>query len=50
MKLAIRWEVTRIPVSVFLCDYDRVRLEGLLRSGKSEQRLIKRIGIVLTFA
>ena len=37
-------------ISVFLSDQDREKLEGLLRSGKTEQRLVKRIGVVLTFA
>jgi len=39
-----------MPVSIFLSDHDRVKPEGFLRSGKSEQRLVRRIGIVLTFA
>jgi hypothetical protein len=30
-------------ISVFLSDHDRGRLEFLLRSGKTEQRLVKRI-------
>ena len=37
-------------ISVFLSDHDRGELEGLLRSGKTEQRLLRRIGIVLAFA
>lgn len=52
MKQATGLEVTRVlaSVSVFLSTQDRMRLEGLLRSGKTEQRLVKRIGIVLAFA
>lgn len=52
MRLAIHLEVTGVPasISVFLGDHDRGRLEVLLRSGKTEQRLVRRIGIVLTFA
>jgi transposase len=52
MKLAIHLEVTGVAasISVFLSDHDRGRLEFLLRSGKTEQRLVKRIGIVLTFS
>jgi transposase len=52
MKLGIYLEVrgVRASISLFLSDQDRVKLEGLLRSGKTEQRLVRRIGIVLTFA
>ena len=52
MKLANDFEVTKVPasVSVFLSAQDRASLEELLRSGKTEQRLVRRIGIVLTFA
>ena len=35
---------------VFLNDHDRGKLERLLRSGTTEQRLFRRIGIVLAFA
>ena len=37
-------------VAVFVTDHDRNKLEALLRSGKSEQRLVRRISIVLAFA
>ncbi len=37
-------------ISLFLGDHDREELEVLLRSGRTEQRLVRRIGIVLTFA
>jgi transposase len=36
--------------AVFLNERDREKLERLLRSGKTEQRLVRRIGIVLAFA
>jgi transposase len=52
MKLAMHLEVIGVPasISVFLSDTDRGNLELLLRSGKTEQRLVRRIIIVLRFA
>jgi transposase len=52
MKLAVDLEVMVMPasVTVFVSDHNRGKLEALLRSGKTEQRLVRRIGIVLAFA
>ena len=52
MKGALDLEVMVMPasVAVFVTDDERSKLEALLRSGKTEQRLVRRIGIVLAFA
>jgi transposase len=52
MKRALDLEVMVMPASfgVFVTDEERSKLEALLRSGKTEQRLLRRISIVLAFA
>lgn len=52
MKRALDLEVMVMPASfgVFVTDEERSKLEGLVRSGKTEQRLLRRISIVLAFA
>jgi putative transposase len=37
-------------VTVFVSNHERGKLEALLRSGRTEQRLVRRIAIVLAFA
>ena len=52
MKQAPHSEEAKVAasVSVFVSEVDRPRLEGLLRAGKTEQRLVQRICIVLALA
>jgi len=52
MKQAPYSEVTRVAASVsaFVSERDRSQMEALLRAGKTEQRLVQRISIVLALA